>query len=221
MRRTRVIALSALTALLASCGGADDTDSGIPEAAPSDGGGGCEEQHRTDETAWQGNHQNDTGAWQPAAQVYGQQTDSGSWQPPTEPYAVGEAFVVGGWTIQVAEINYDATDEITAALAEQGLSYAGTPIEDWTWVAVQTTLTYNGAGAAAPEADLESRYVDRDGVVYIDFQCGVDNAEVELRQGQAALAVFGVPVPPDQVDGGFWGIGPANETSVSNLAFVR
>lgn len=201
MRTTRGIALGALTALLlAACG---DDDTSIPQAAPSNGGGGCTEQQQTD-----------AAAWQPA-----RYTQDDYWQPPTEPAGVGESIPVGDWSIAVTviDIETNAAGEMDAALAELG----GTPPPEHAWIVARATITNSGAEVAYPYRELESRYVDRHGDIHVDYSPCEKSEGIGIAPAETTEALSLVPVPPDLLDGGYWGIAAVADPGIDDLTFVR
>jgi hypothetical protein len=206
--RAKLVAVSTLIGLLAAC--ADEPDSSIPQAADG-GGGGCPEQP-SDDNARSGDHQPDSGTWETVAQT-------GGWEPATEPYAVGEAFTVGDWELSVIRIDYDAT-ELIASTGAVGDTYSGSPVGDWQWVMVEAVMTYGGPEeSSAPTVDLESGFVDRDGELHPGYQCPTES-HTEMPRGESAAGISLVPVPPEQVVGGLWGVGPA-DPAIDDLTFVR
>jgi hypothetical protein len=207
--RTRLAAIGVTVGLLAGACGADEPDSNIPQA--DGGGGGCEESG-SDDNARSGDHQPDSGAWEAVAQT-------GGWEPATEPYAVGEQFTVGDWELSVIRIDYDAT-ELIASTGAVGDSYNGKPVEAWQWVLVEAVMTYGGPEeSSAPTVDLESGFVDRNGELHPGYQCPTES-HTEMPRGESAAGISLVPVPPEQVVGGLWGVGPA-DPAIDDLIFVR
>lgn len=149
--------------------------------------------------------------------------DPAGWEP-TETHAIGETFTVADWTVTVREIDHDATDEVLEALAERGLTYEGTPVADWTWVVAEVELTYHGPGEVFPQAELATFYLDGDGGLRPDHQCGMSNVDSKVASDQTVTILFGVPVPPNLVPGGHWAISLDTGKTVhdtDDLSFVQ
>ncbi len=143
------------------------------------------------------------------------------WSPPSTPLGPGEPFTLGDWTLTVVEIDYDATDEVLADLAERGHDLDRTWLDGRQWVVADVEVTNEGAEAASPEDHMEAGYINWRGTPTWDVPCVMTNEVEAVGPGQTVSWRFGTPVRPHWVEDGYWGIGLGDDPAREDMVYVR
>lgn len=129
--------------------------------------------------------------------------DPGTWANPLPTATVAR---IGSYEIALGATDFDAD-----ALVEAADPAGAGPAEGRRYLLVGLELTYRGDRVAEPWANLDVRYVGRDGTLFGAWeadQCGAVPGSLEdtaqLQPGTTGWGTVCVSVPIDQIEGGTW-----------------